>query len=399
MPRDPYRDYNDAARAAYRGLAAFGDVRTPFDELLIGEFSPLFELDSANGLSTLRDRATVTNSGAVSSVPGEIKLSTGTTASSTAQLDTAEKGRYQPGILGSSGAAIREENLSANGVIQVGYFDDENGFWIEKHGDGTYYAGHRVGGSDKPLVPQSEWNGTDVDLNLDATTVFRFPYLCYYGGPLMFDVIDVDSNGGVARRRMHYITPVAGEPILEESKLPVRVRIDNGGDAADNVVYVGGRHYGVYGRYDPNRRETAERRINTSISTSLKPIVSFRKKANYADRAKSIKISGLAVTADANAIIEVHLNPGGLTDGNFGSVTNIPDSETAVESNILDTTMTAGQVLDRTLVSGGSGNRSNLSGIRRLGLDIPDDATITLAMRTESGTGVASAVFTVQEEW
>ena len=400
MSRDAYIDHNSAARAAFRALAEIGDARTEFDELLTSEFDSIIELDPANGLTEYRDKQTTNNGATITEAPGEIKLSTGTTANGEAILDTAEKGRYQPGTEGLAGGAVRVENLSANGKVEIGYLDDENGYWLERRGDGTFWVGHRVGGTDKDPVPKDEWNGRDVDINLNHQTVVRFPFMCYYQGPLKIEVVEADPNTGEGTRKtIHRIGPTDGEPILEESKLPIRVRVTNGGDTEDNVVYVGGRHFGIRGKYNPNRRQTAE--YNTSVSTSetLTSAVSFRKRDNYSDKAKSVKVSGLGVISDTDAVIEIHLNPTGLTDGNFGSVSDVPDSETAVESSTEETAITAGTVLDRALVSGGSGRRSNLAGIRRLGLDIPDDATVTVAIRNVSGTGTATVVFSLEEEW
>lgn len=396
------RDFNTAARDANSGLARLVEGRTSFNELNTVEFTPVFELDPANGLTELRDRQIPTDGGSISdSNAGEITLSSGTTAGGKAILDTAEKGRYQPGIEALAGVALREDSApTGNQYWRMGYFDDEDGYWLEKDSTGLY-IGHRVNGVDKPLVPEAEWNSRikGIELDFSRMTVIRFPFQCYYGGPLTVEGVAVDSAGNRETRTMHTIGPTDGEPILGESKLPVRVEVSNGGDTEDLTVHVGGRHFGVRGRYNPNRRETAETREEAATSTSLVPLVSFRKKADRVSKAKSIKVSGLGVLSDVDAVMEIHLNPTGLTDADFGSITNIPDSETAVEVNNTDTTMTAGQVLDRALVAGGQANRSNLSGIRRLGLDIPDDATITLAVRTVSGTGTATAAFTMEEEW
>ena len=81
---------------------------TVFDEVNVTEATPLIELDSSNGLSTVyRDKITTTNSGAVTESNGEFKVSTGTTANSTAELATRERGRYQPGVMLQAGVAVR----------------------------------------------------------------------------------------------------------------------------------------------------------------------------------------------------------------------------------------------------------------------------------------------------
>lgn len=397
-----FDDTHDSAQDALRvgRPTAFGEVQT-------AEFYPLIELDSSNGLSVLRDIQTVTGSGSISESQGQYVLSTGATSGSTARLDTAERGRYQPGVVGLPGIGIqRPVAPTGNQFWEAGYFSDNDGLRFGEDSTGLYVR-LRVGGVDKDKVYQADMNGDPLDgtggsgLTLDLTkpTVFRMPFVWYFGGPGLMEALALDANNKPQLIVMHRFGQTANEPFIEQPKQPIRAFVSNGGDASNLDVYVGGRQFAVVGRYAPNRRETAAERIALSTTTTRKPLVSFRKKSDYKSISKSTKISGLAIAADIDTVFEILV--GGIVSGGsgFGSVPDVPDAETAMEVNITATTITGGQMIDKTVFSGGSGNRTNTAGIRRLGLDIPDDTAVTLTARTVAGAGEASGVFTIEEEW
>lgn len=380
--------------------------RSVFDELITGEYTPLIELDSSNGLSALRDVETTTGDGAITNENGQHRLRTGATGG-TAILATAERGRYQPGIEALPGIGIRRPSAPTGNVSwQAGYYDDNNGLIFGEDATG-FFVKLRIAGTDQSKVYQSSMNGDRLDgtglsgqtLDLTKPKILRMPHAWYFGGPGFMDAIEQDTDGNAYMVTMHRFGALVDKPFMEQPKLPVRAEVDSGGDATDFSLFVGGRQFGVIGRYNPNRRETAEERLGAATSTTTVPLVTFRKKTDAVNRGKSVKVSGIAVLSDVDAVAEIRLGGTISPTGNFGSVTDIPDSETAVEVDNTATSITEGQVIDKTLISGGTGNRSNLSGIRRIGLDIPDTAQVSLCVRTLNGTGTASAVFTVEEEW
>lgn len=388
------------------------NAETAFDEVRVAEFTPLLELDSSNGLSDLRDVQTTANGGTIAAVSGQYRLRTGSTANGSAQLDTAERGRYQPGIEGLPGIGVHRPTApTGNQSWQAGYFDGNDGFFFGEDATGVYVR-LRVGGSDKDKVYQKDWNAdtllandgdkknpSGLTLDLSKPVILRMPFVWYFGGPIKMSVLLTDPDDGNRPKlvEVHRFGGTAGEPIMEQPKLPVRAVVDNGGDTSSLDLFVGGRQFAVLGRYAPNRRETAEYRFGVSTSTTVIPLVTFKKKSG--DTAKSVKVSGLSVLTDTDSMFEIILGAT-LTDASFGSIDGIADSETSLEADTSATAISGGQVIDRGLAAGGAtGNRSNLSGIRRLGLDIPDDTEVTLAIRTISGTGTASCVFTLEEEW
>lgn len=393
------------------GRWPYASPYTVYHEKLAAQYYPLLELDSSNGLSTeLRDTLTTSGSGSITNNDAEHVLSTGTTAGSTATLRTKERGRYQPGLMARAGMCIRRP------VAPTG---DQEIWW--EYGDGTdsarigedatgLYIKHIRDGSDQGKVWQTDWNNDTVDgsgdsgnpslaqLDMTKHNIWRVDFAHYGNGPIQFHVAFADQDGTQKYIKVHEITASSGTIIFGNPKLPLRQNVDNGITTSDLQVFVGGREYAILGRYEPNRRQTSAFASNGAVGTTLIPLVTFRKKSARVSTSKSVKVSGLGVMSDADAAIEIIIN-GTLTGASYGSIDNIPDAETAMEVDTSATAITSGIRLDGALVSGGSGNRRNAAGIRALGLDIPDNTNITLAVRSLSGTAAIDGVFTVEEEW
>ena len=140
------------------------DVESPFGEFLVVERTPIIELNSSYGTSVLRDIETVTGSGSITSSNAEIVLSTGTTATSTAKLDSAEIGRYIPGYSAEIGIGIRistdptgNQEFTWGGIGQ----DDNNGLYFGKDATGFFVA--RLRSNVETRVYQSNWNKDKLD--------------------------------------------------------------------------------------------------------------------------------------------------------------------------------------------------------------------------------------------
>lgn len=384
---------------------------TFFNEQQTAEFSPIIELDSSNGLSTVyRDTVTTTGSANVTNSNGEHNLSTGTTAGSTAKLRTKERGRYQPGIQGLVGIAVRRPTaMSSDQEIRWGYFDDTDGFIFGEDSTGIFVR-HRHNSTDEDKVYQPDWNVDTLDgsgdsnnpsgLSLDQTLVniFRINFAWYGQGPAEMQILTVGAKNRPRLLTVHRFGQLSGEPILANPKLPINAEADNGTTTTDVNLFVVGRHFAVIGRYNPNRRNTSQDRLGVSTSTTVIPLVTFKKKTDRESQAKSTKINGINVLTDTNSIASIILG-GSLTNASFGAPSGIDASETALQVDTSATAISGGTVIDKTAASGGQGASSDLTGIRGLGVDIPEDTNVTLAIRTVSGTGTASAVFTAEEEF
>lgn len=386
--------------------------QSAFDEVVTAEFSPLIELDSSNGLSPVyRDSITTTNSGSVTNVEGEHKISTGSTASSTANLSTHERGRYQPGIVGLPGLLIRRPTApTGNQEIRWGYFDDQDGFFFGEDKNGIFVR-LRNGGVDRDKVYQEDWNvdtltgkggssnPSRLKFNLKQSRIYRMPFVWYGSGPAEMTIVltDPDNANQAEKVVVHRFAANEGENLIQNPKLPLNAEADNGGDSENIELFVGGRQFAVLGRYDPNRRQTSEKVVQKSFDTGDTPLISFKKKSDRESKTKSVKINSFGIVSDNTAIVSFVLGAS-LSGASYGSVTDIGTSETALESDTSATSLSGGTVLDRTLIDGGKQNESNFAGSQSLGIDIPNDTSVTLAVEGLA-TGTATATFTLEEEW
>lgn len=382
-----------------------------FHEHLTAEFTPLIELDSSNGLSPVyRDKIDVAGSGTVTNGGGEHVISTGTSPSSTATLSTQERGRYQPGIVGLPGVAVRRPTApTGDQEIWWGYSDDIDGVRIGEDSTGVYVQMIQSGSAGSKLY-QGDWNGDNLNgeggaknwsgltLDLSKMSIWRLPFTHYGVGPVSINVYMVDDEGESQYVNVHTFGNSSGQVFWENSKLPIRQHVSNGTSSEDVSLYVGGRHFAVTGRYNPNRRQTAEFANQVTVGTTgLTPLISFRKKDVRKFFTRSVKVSGLSVLSTENLRVEILLG-GSLTGASWGAPTRVPADETALEVDTSATAISGATRADSFLAQGAQGNRASLSGIRRLGFDIPDDTIITLAATAISASSTVDAAFTMEEE-
>lgn len=416
VPSPRHQPQRDCDFDAWHGLADARDqidriVRvgtyTLFNELTVAEYTPQIELNSANGISALvRDRVVETNGGTVTAAGGEIRLRTGTTASGSAMLESSERGRYQPGVEGVPGLGIRRPTApTGNQEWRAGYYDDNNGFFIGEDATGVFVR-LRSGGTDRDKVYQTDWNVDTLDgngesgltLDLDKPIIVRFPFTWYFSGPCQVDIVaHEDSSGRPHLVPVHRFYAVDNAPILQQPNLPIRAEVDNGGDETSLDLYVGGRQFAIKGRYDPSRRVTSETVFSASLDgTTIVPVLSFRKKS--AQEAKSVKVLGFSVLS-ADDLQMLLVLGGSLTGASYGSLTNIPAAETAVEVDTSATAISGGTAIYEGLALGGL-FRPALSQGERLLIDLPDDSVISLCARRVSGAGgTVTATLRVEEEW
>ena len=375
-----------------------------FGELLVTERTPIIELNSSYGTSALRDIEQVTGSGTVTSGQGEVKLSTGTTTGSIAELDSAEAGRYIPGYGAEMGMGVRvpvlptgdqEFTWGGRGV------NGDNGFSFGVDSTGLYIAITK--GGTKTKTYQSDWNidklnGTGVSgYNIDITQglIYQINFTWYGYGEIRYGVI-ANINGYQKFVPCHKIVP-SGSASIESPNLYLFQKADNGTTTDDLEMYVGGRQYSIVGRYVPKYRFVSDYRGGVSTSTTVIPLVSFRTKTGFGDR--SIRIAGMEVKPSTeDVIVEARLGCS-LTGASWGTPTNHTAAECAVESDTSATALTNGHVIWSQYFESGKANAFGASEASRIEFDLPQQTPITLCVRTLSGTGTVNANFRIQEEW
>lgn len=367
----------------------------PFNQLQTAEYSPIIERSPRPGFSVLRDRV-IPEGAAVNLVNGELELD-GTLAKRS--IYTRRRGRYLPGLVGLPGLRVRIANPSA-GRYEYGYGDEfGNRFGLEWV-DGDVFTFVESAGDRYYRKPRSEWldpldgtgpSGVDADLN---GLTLRLPFGWYGGLSIRFDVAVPDRVNGdrlvtIDRSNAGNI----GEGVtIQEPNLPIFAEADGG------IAYIGGRQYGVYGRYRPEFRTTATRNVNRAdVGTEFEPIVTLKVKDEVRFRGVPVILGGAGVLSTENAEWAIFVDAE-LTGASFGDISNVPPSETALEVDSSATALSGGYRVYSDNIGGGQGNLSGEDDENLPDFNIPSDGTVTLAVRALSGTTTVNGVLRVLEE-
>lgn len=386
------------------------DPLTPFAELLVNERTPIIELKSAyNIVSALRNVKTETGGATVTATSGEHVLTTTALASDVARLESAERGRYIPGYAAEAGIGVRSPITPAYTgamVARWGYFDANDGFGFGRDATGIFVFLRR--GGEDTITYQSAWNAdrlqgagaSGLTLAPGRGQIYQVRYTWYGYGAIEWRVVLCDSLFRQQTVVVHRTAP-NGQTSIQNPDLPLRAEVLNGATAAAHILYVGGRQYSILGRYVPNRRITAGRRLALgSIGTTFLPLVTLRRKSSGTYGSVSAKVEGFDILTDADLIVQLRLNAA-LTGASYGTPDDVTAQETALERDASATAVTNGELLWEGLVFGGSGGNARGAGsVGLLDFDFIGQQPVTLCVRRVSSTNAtASAVLRVKEEW
>lgn len=400
-------------------LVVTEDVRvgpnTQFAEVRTAEKTQLYELKSSYGFTVLRDRKTETGSATVTNDVGDGEYTLQVTdTSSTALLESAERGRYVPGMDAEVGIGFRlGSEPTGDQVAEWGYFDSNNGFIFGHDSAGVYVKVLRDGVV-KEKTYQNEWNVDRLDGTEKSTTnpsgitldtlrgnIYQVVFAWYGYGTANFQILapDPETKEQVVVT-VHRYTP-DGETSVKEPNLPITATVQNGaGDSGTFTGYVGGRQYSVVGTYNPSFRITSETIDGATVDVGVEgvydPIITFRRKAAY--DSVSVKLSEVEALTNNNIELVVILD-GTLTGASFGSLNNIDPTETAVEVDTSATAITGGTKIWSGLVRGGGGVNTNVGSRALPTLDIPNTDEVTLAGRAITTQATVTANLKVREQW
>jgi len=368
-----------------------------FDQLKTVEYTPIIERSPRPGFSVLRDR-TVPAGETIDLVNGELVVDG---SLQKVGLYTRKRGRYLSGLIGLPGLRVRLGTPNT-GHYEYGYGDefgnrfglewDEGELYtfVESAGD-RYYRKHRS----EWLDPLDGTGPSGVDADLNGLTL-RLPFGWYGGLSVEYTVAVPDRASGdrlVTIDRSN-AGKLAEGVTIEEPDLPIFAEADGG------IIYIGGRQYGVYGRYRPEFRTTATRNVQkTDVGTEFEPIVSLRVKDEIAFRGVPVIIGGAGVLSTENIEWALFVDAE-LTGENvdFEAIPDVPQSETALEQNTTATGFTGGYRVYSDNAAGGQGNQSGEEDADFPDFNIPSDGKITLAARALSGTTTVNGVLRVLEE-
>lgn len=381
------------------------DRRTLFDELITTERTPLIELNSALGISALRDVTAVANTGTVTNSGGENILSTGATTASTASLATVEYGRYYPGTSAQMGMGIRAPGTyTGTAFAEWGYFGSTDGFGFGVDATDDYLFYTRAGSQTK--VYQSSWNVDVMDgtgpsgatLDISQGNIYQVNFSWYGYGAIEWHIVMDGLNGRQVPILVHRYRPTTINSIQNPNQ-PLSIKISNGNTTTDYSLYGGGRQFSVYGRYVPSIRKTHENRLSvTGVGTTFVPLVTFRRKTGF--ESYPARFHQVGLLSNAELIWEIIVG-GALTGASFGAITNVPTTETALEVDIAATAITGGQKTESGFVSTSGGGATSRGGFSSSAyeVELPGTTEFTLCVRTITGTATVSAILGMEEEW
>lgn len=390
-------DANDAELS--RKIASTVDI---LGQMNTAEYTPIVAQKPLPGLSFLRDKK-VGGDSQFSVVGGEIKIDGGLGLRS---LYTKDYGLYLPGLLGVGGLRVRSATPTT-GTFRQGYGSDQgdrvglesvNGAWttfVESEGT-RWYAKPRAEWMDK--LDGTGPSGVNADLN---GCTFRV-ILGWYGGiSILFSVIVADREKGDRLVVFDASGPRPNGVTLSQPDLPIFAEADG------CVIYVGGRQYGVFGRYRPQERITSNRKVIKAVSETLAPLASMRHKDALRWLAVPISFSGETVTCnrDAEYVIVIGgtltVAGGAVPEVDWVAPDGIDSEETALEQNTTADSITGGYRAPGDSIVAAAGRSSGRSMSDAIGINIPAGEVVTVALATDpgAGAGTASVIMRMRENW
>lgn len=369
------------------GRARFSQPYTLFDSQNRYEKNDLFSETTATG-------------GTVNYVANASTVNLEVTASSGSEVvrQTYRSFSYQPGKSLLVLNTFVMPTANANQRIRIGYFNTENGVFLERDGTAVYIVRRTyvTGSAVDTRVAQADWNGDKLNgtgdsgftLDLTKAQIFwqDFEWLGV-GSVRAGFVIDGQTIICHTFNNANNLTSV----YMTTAMLPVRYEITNTGASTGAILKQICSTVISEGGYEKKvapfvARMTA---VNSSISTSFVPLVSIRLASG---RTGAIVIPdgyNVLPTATSPTTFEIVLIKNAtLTGASWGAT-----DSTNVERDISATALTGGTIIESTYVLSSTLSQGQSSGGSDYNWDLQLGATIggtsdiyTIAARALSGT-------------
>lgn len=379
--------FSDSGSIDAFARARFSEPYTIFDSKQLHSKNPLYWAEKITGTATsVHD-------------PNKAATEMSVVASGDEVIrQTRQYFNYQPGKSQLFLGTFVFDTQDANVEQEVGYFDGYNGLFLKD--DGTDYKlvvrSNFTGTPADTEVAQSSWNldamdgygpsGVELDFTKSQILVIDFEWLG--AGRVRFGFVINGIPIYVHENNNANINPGV---YMSSPNLPIRYAIRATGTpgATRTMQHICSALFSEGGFNPVGLLFTADRLPTAqSISTTIEPLVSIRKKSDMIYRGTSIVIEDISIlaTSGANLWWGLYVNP---TVSDIGSASWVSvDDESSVE---YDLTM-AGTVSGGTLIRSGyiSNNQdaisTSLDTLIGLGFDLDDNADIfVLAARNLAG--------------
>lgn len=334
-----------------RHIDAFGRLRVSEP---VGLWTSEFEHDEH---PLYFDKITA-NNGSVTHLPNEsaVSLAVATDNASKAIMQTFEYFRYQPGKSLVIAMTFVADPQQTNTDMRIGYFDDNNGVFLELTGASTINVVRRTKTSGSVVnnrVAQADWN---MD-KLDGSGVSKVVLDLTKGQLLWIDLqwlseglihIGFDIGGELIYIHEFEGANVLDVPTLTTANLPVRWEIVNTGVGVatktltaicSTVFSEGGVDHELGYPFTGGNGVT----FRTGIGITAIPIFSVRPAATFNSITNRINVqfTSLDIFADDAMLWQFIYKPTTITDASFSS----PVTHSSVEVDVSGTAITGGVII------------------------------------------------------
>lgn len=340
-------------------------INSFFDEQRVVARTPIIELKSIFGVDPLRDITVgdVTNDGS------EYVIVAAAGGTQNARLDSAERGPYPPGQEVEPGIAFRPVSVPTGGqTLRVGYYDDEDGFFIEFTAAGMRLVVRRDG-IDSTVSDWGVWDGEFIARSENSREpefrpldgyVYQFPFVWYGFGPASYTFQMRESLYGEWIRTLGTTRPT-GQTSIIQPHLPLRAEAITGPGDDALECRVSGRQVSIVGQYKPIFRQTSIEATLANVSdTEWLPILAVRRKSikPYA----LTKLESLTILSDTSVRVAIMEGATIANTANWaGEVSDYGDLSLLEENVTPGGAGLSGNTLAKMLVSGG-GQGKQISG-------------------------------------
>ncbi len=369
------------------GRARFSQPYTLFDSQNRYEKNDLFSETTATG-------------GSVSYVANASTVNLEVTASSGSEVvrQTYRSFSYQPGKSLLVLNTFVMPTANANQRIRIGYFNTENGVFLERDGTAiyivrrTYVSGMAVDNK----VAQADWNGDKLNGTGDSTFTLDLTKAQIFWQD--FEWLGVGAvrcgfviDGQVIICHTFYNANNLTSVYMTTAILPIRYEITNTGASTGAILKQICSTVISEGGYEKKVAPLVARMtaVNSSISTSFVPLVSIRLASGRTGAVVIPDGYNVLPTSSSSATFEVILiRNATLTGASWGAT-----DSTNVERDISATALTGGTIIESRYVLSSNLSQGQPSGGADYNWDLQIGATIggtsdiyTIAVRTLSGT-------------
>lgn len=290
---------------------------------------------------------------------GLVELTIPSTANARVYRETNKVFSYQPGKSLMTMNTFVMNSAKTNLRQRVGYFNEENGMFLELYGNALYFCERSYSTGTESYVPQSEWNGDKLDgtgpsgitLDISKAQILWMDIEWLGLGTVRMGFV---INGQLILCHSFHHANLITSTYITTASLPLRYEIENFIEASipatsstlkqvcSTVISDGG--YQLNGAQQAIGTPIASPRTLTTASTYY-PIVSLRLKTSP-DRLDAIVIltaaSILPLSTPNSPDHNWRIVASGTTTG--GTWTSA-GTESAVEYNITGTSFSGGRIL------------------------------------------------------